>query len=551
LQPTGHRDASFSPYHDEDIFLDFLDDDAQRISVNAVLVFLLHVGLALSLSGSFVVPDLKPPEEPEAVIVEIVTFDPQPEPEITPAPIVIEPAPAPPPTPVPTPQPTPQPQPEPTPEPLPEPIPEPIPEPVPEPEPQPLPEPVLTPPPPEILAQPEAIEPEPLPKPTPEPIPETIIEIFDPIPGSMPEPEPQPIIEIFEPAPPEIIFEPEPLPEPDPIIEFFEPVVDPEPVLEFEPVIIAPELPPTPGIIEAEPLPELFEPLPLPPEIILEPAPIPEPVPIPEFTPEPLIEFDPEPLSAPDIILTAPTILASPDAPETIQEERRAVPQAQSDPFIDLIQRDRDSTLDNPVPSARASGGGNEAPISQGGTVSTPPGGGTQIGRTAPGASGWTLAPQRAGPGEAYEGINLDIRCREEGRTHEDCPEYLKKFRGRDASGRESFDGMAGTGSDRGDRISSSRTMPTRSSLGVIIGDNSINAGGPTTDILDLPEVNFDREFGTTPLETGPPPPGDLDWIVAEPTVPETDLTIRTPPETPEDQENNNLDWILNQTPDE
>ena len=112
----------------------------------------------------------------------------------------------------------------------------------------------------------------------------------------------------------------------------------------------------------------------------------------------------------PEIIPTAPVVLASPDAPETRAEERRAVPQEQSDPFIDLIKRDRDTPL---------TGGGNEGPV---GSVANPPGGGTVIGRTNPGTGGWTLAPQPAGPGKAYEGLNLDIRCREQGRTHADCP---------------------------------------------------------------------------------------------------------------------------------
>ena len=81
MQPANPRDASFSPYHDEDRLSDFLDDDAQRLAANAAVVFLVHLGLVLSLSGSFIVPDLKPPPPPEAVTVEIVTFDPEPEPE--------------------------------------------------------------------------------------------------------------------------------------------------------------------------------------------------------------------------------------------------------------------------------------------------------------------------------------------------------------------------------------------------------------------------------------------------------------------------------------
>lgn len=545
MQPTGPRDASFSPYHDEDRLSDFLDDDAQRISANAAIVFFVHLGLVLSLSGNFIVPDLKPPPPPEAVTVEIVTFEPQPEPEPepAPAPVIIETRPTPPPpAPVPKPQPKPQPRPEPTPPP-----PQPIPEIRPEPEPEPEPEPIITPPPPpEILAQPETIEPNPLPEPEPlpqpepipEPEPEPIIELFDPLPEPIPAPEPEPIIEFFEPVP-----EPDPEPIEDPIIEIFEPEPLPEPEAVEEMPIIEPELPPTPGVIEAEPLPELIEPEPLPPEISLEP--------LPDLQPEPEPEPAPIPDAAPDLILTAPTVLASPEAPETRQEEIRAVPQEQSDPFIDLIKRDRDSSLDDPNVSPPR-GGGNEGPISQGGSVTAPPGGGTPIGRRNPGAGGWTLAPQPRGASKAYQGINLDIRCREEGRTHADCPEYLEKFRGRDRTGRESFDGMAGTGTDRGERITGSRSIPSRSALGVNIGDPSVNSGGPSTNALDFQDTNFDREFLRTPLNNGPRPPGLIDRLTPSgPTNVDNSWTLKAPPTDAETEADDSLDWVLDKLPED
>ena len=90
----GHKNTSFSPYHDEDRLIDFLDDDAQRYSINLALVFFVHIGLALALSANFVVPDLLPPPEPDSVTVQIVTFDPtQPEPEVEaePEPVIVEP----------------------------------------------------------------------------------------------------------------------------------------------------------------------------------------------------------------------------------------------------------------------------------------------------------------------------------------------------------------------------------------------------------------------------------------------------------------------------
>jgi len=245
---------------------------------------------------------------------------------------------------------------------------------------------------------------------------------------------------------------------------------------------------------------------------------------------------------APDLIITAPTVLASPEAPDSREEEIRAVPQEQSDP----------SSLNDPVITPPR-GGGNEGPISQGGSTATPPGGGTQIGRTAPGAGGWTLAPQRDGPGKAYEGLNLDIRCREEGRTHEDCPEYLRQNRGRDRSGRESFDGHAGTGSDRGDRISSSRTIPSRSEIGLNIGDNSINAGGPSTGPLDFSDQNFDREFLNKRIVTEQPERGLLGISGAADSSPrQKDWTVNTQPTDtqPNEETDDSVDWLLKKTPE-
>jgi len=568
LHPTGQKDASFSPYHDEDRLFDFLDDDAQRHASTAIIVFLVHVGLVLSLSGSFIVPDLKPPPEPEAVTIEIVTFEPEPEPEETPEPIIVEPTLAPPPpTAIPKPQP-PKPQPEPTPQPRPEPTPPPPPEP--EPGPEPLPEPVFTPPPPppEILAQPEPIAPDPLPEPLqiPEPLPEPVIEIFEPVPEPILEPEPEPSLELFDPLPlpePEPLLEPEPelqlepLPDPildpAPIIEIYErePLPEPEPEPDFEPVIIDLDLAPTPGIIRAEPLPEIIEPEPLPPQIIVEPDPSPEPEIEPE--PEPLQEPEFDPLPELDLIITAPTVLASPDAPETRAEERRAVPQEQSDPFLDLLKKDRDSTLDEPIASRPpARGGGNEGAISLGGSVNAPPGGGTQIGRSSPGAGSWSLGPQPTAPGNGYESLNLDIRCREEGRTHEDCPEYINRNRGRDRTGRESFDGHAGTGTDRGDRISASRRIPTRGEIAPNIGDPSVNSGGPSTGALDFQDTNFDREFLGTPLNNDPKPPGLIKRLTQpETNIPDNDWTLTPPPETPSDDNEETIDWVLNPDPKE
>ncbi len=543
MHPTGPRNASFSPYHDDDRLSDFLDDDALRVTSNAAVVFAIHVGIIFAMSGNFIVPDLKPPPPPKAVTVEIITYDPTPEPEPEPEPVVVEIKPtAPPPAAVPAPRPQPEPQPIVEPKPTPPPPP-----PIVEPEP----EPVFTPPPPppEILFQPEPEpldpvvpvpppEPIPLPEPLPEPEAQPIIEFFEPIPE--PQPIPEPIIEFYEPLP-EPIIEPDLIPEP--IIEFYDPIVEPE--LDLEPLTVLPELPPTSGVIEADPLPEIIEPELLPPEIIIEFEPIVvlEPTILPE--PEPIT---PEPKAEPEVIPLAPTVLASPEAPESREEEIRAVPQEQSDPFLDLLKKDIDSTLDDPIVTPPR-GGGNQGAVNLGGTQ--PPSGGTRIGRTNPGAGGWSLGPQTTGPSEAYKGINLDIRCREEGRTHEDCPQYVPKNRGRSTDGSESFEGMAGTGSDRGDGISSSRTLPSRSSLGLPIGDNSINSGGPSTSAMDFQDQNFDREFVNKTLNLGPKPKGLLDVLGPNDAPPPVnDWTLNNTPAETEETNDDSRDWVLDKLPE-
>ncbi len=497
----------FSPYLDDNPLLDLLDDDAQRMASIIAGALFVHVALFFVLSANFIVPDLLP-DEPDIVPVQIVTYqEPAPEPEIVPepAPEIIQPA-----VPAPAIAPRPKPVPQPVPQPIPEPIPEAVTPPPPPPEPEPEPEPVVTPPPPpEVLSQP-VVEPEPEPVPEPDPIPEPepepapipkpVIEIFEPV----PEPEPEPIVEP-EPLPPIIeIFEPEPIPEPEPepepipepVIEIFEPEPVPEPEL---PPLVLPEpaeLPPAPGIITPEPLPEILpEPLPLPdvePEIIPEPEPVP-PAPEPE----------------PEFITVAPTILASPEAPETSDEADRAVTEEEADPFLDLLKREQPLGPNNPgtvQPRSPLAG-----PTTGGGNIGVPPTTGTR--REGPGTGGWTLAPGSWGnsPGAGYEGINLDMRCREAGKTHLECPEFLKTFQGRDANGLESTRLHIPRGTDRGPGGIGGRMTSTRASNAQIaggsdpwklgIGNNSVNAGGPSTTILDDgPEVDFSREFLSNPV---------------------------------------------------
>lgn len=505
---------SFSPYLDPEPIADFFDDIASRQTMAIALAFIVHIGLFFTLQSKFIPPVLPP--EPEVIEIQIISFEPTPPIEPEPQPVLRPavpsqaqaPSPKPKPTPTPRPrlepEPIPEPEPEPIPLPIPTPIPEPLPEPIPEPEPvsepEPIPEPVT-----ELLTsetiepEPEVIvqaEPEPTPEPLPEPRPEPVVEIFEPL----PEPAPQPTIEIFEPIPeptpepaPTIeIYEPEPLPEPEPmpepepepapIIEIFEPIPNPEP--EIEPL---PDLPPAP-VISEEPvsgaatedtIPEEPEPIaPLVQDNIIEP----EIVEAPIITPEPEPTLEPEIIEPeePVIITTAPTILASPDAPTTQTEEQTAVPQSQASPLEIILQSQTPSGGRPATPSPR--GGGNTANIPIGGGA---PNGGTR--RANPGATGWTLDPSAYGngAGAGYKGMTLDIKCRESKRTHEDCPEYISKHQGRDANGYEGF----GAHAPRGTSITAN--TPSRSvqsmSQGMVGagGWSEDNSGGPSTSIMD------------------------------------------------------------------
>ena len=484
----------FSPYRDPEPLNEFYEDFSRRGMTSLIMAVLVHVALILVLQPNFVFPEYEEEETPETISIDIISFeDLQPEPEPSPEPI---PAPVTPPAPAIAPQVKPEPVPTPPPPPQPEPIPEPIPQPIPEPEPLPEPEPepqIVTPP--EILRQ-EIIDP--VEQPYIEPIPDPIQPI-----------EPEPVIQ------PEPVFEPIPEPIPEPIIEpVIEPIIEYEPISEpvYEPIaepIIQPEFEPQPVYPDAEiiqepllnPVQDITEPLPGTLDPIIEPiAPdiIPPPVQqdiieiepvIPEPAEPEIIETEIiDPVEDLPIITTAPTVLASPDAPTSLDELERAVPQSQADQMLDPLQRP-------------ASGGGN--PIISGPTYGgggTPPSGGTR--RNSPGAGwgGWTLDPSALGGGQSEgwgDGISMDMRCREDDRTHEDCPEYINKFEGRNAAGFETFGAHSTSGIQSTTRARAGR--PVQQVIGgsndiwsgAAIGDNSVNGGNPGTSILD--EADFGR----------------------------------------------------------
>lgn len=541
----------FSPYLDDDPWVDFFDDLAQRGTTIVATVLAVHVALFFVMSTNFVVPDLKE-EEPDPIPVQIIAFeDLQPEP----APEVIDIAPI-----TPPPPPRVKPRPEPTPQPVPPPPPPPVEEVVIEREP----EPIAAPLPPDILVNetpaesentiPEFTPPEPVVEPVieppivPEPIPQPIIEIFEPEP--LPDPIPEPILEpVIEPAPQyEIeIFEPNPIPVPEP-----ESIIEPEPIPEFDPF-------------------EGVEDMPLPEVITVAPLFTPEPAddnPFPEFTPppEPVIEprveptpptteiiVEPEIESAP-IITTAPTILASPDAPSTSDEVEKAVPQEQAAPVNDFLfnpktrfptpPAPRGGTQRPNAPSSDGSGSNSGAISLDGG--SGIPGGGTQRASTQPGGSstGWAVAPQggSGGFGEGGKGLMLDIRCREAKRTHANCPEYLAKFKGRNAAGYESFGAHSnGTvaGSTRGARAGTYNNPGVgggRDPWALGPGSNSVNAGGPSSTVIE--DADFGREFLGTNLGDGSQSQRMRD-LLKQPTKPWDGGVIKLPEAPDEDDDDN------------
>ena len=496
--PFGLPKLSFSPYRDAHRLLDWLEDGANRWSGVVVAALLLHIALFFALLPETVVPDRM--EEPEALSVEIITIAPEPEVEAPPiedvGEEVVVPVAPPAPRPSPTPPPPPQPEPEPAPPPPPPP---PEPEPLPEPEPF-----VPPPPPPEILVQEVPTpEPEPLPLPVPELLPE-------PVPPPLPEPlPPEPLPPPPEPLPPE----PEYLPD-DIMLPTREDLLPSEP----EPEPIAEPLPPVPEV-----LPDSIV-LPTPEELLP-----PEPEPAPVVVPEPELEVLPddivlpsrddllppaeEPAPAePEVITTAPTILASPDAPTTQEEADRAVSEEEAAPLSDLITGRRPS-------GAPAIG---LPPANQGGTR-----------RGSPGAGGWQLAaPSTQSPGAGYDGLVLDIDCRRPDRTHEDCPEYVRGPSGRNAAGYEAFTqgrhGGDGNGGGIGGTVSAGSGIGAGGdgiwqAGGGAIGSNSINAGGPSTTVLD--DTDFSKEFLNNPIQIGEPS-GRVRDLVLDPQEDEDDWAL-------------------------
>lgn len=520
---------SFSPYLDPAPFFDALEDKRGAFAAGSAL--LLHTIFFITLSMTVLLP---PPKilEPEVIPIRIVMAqaeDPAPaQPSPEPEPAKVTPA-----APTPRPRPTPKPQTAPPPPPVQAQLPEPLPEIIETPQPIPA-------PPPPVLADAAPAEPdesavsEPLVSDEVRAAAVAALQERLEAQNRPVEPEPLPIVE----APPEIIQEviPEIVPEivPEIIPEIIpeivlDPIVEPEPFLEPEPYVPETPVEPEPQIEIVEPAPE---PLPETPDFVVD-APLPETEIIPDAAPGAIIDtpvFEPEPLPVtpdpivepeidtpvetapdlePEIIDTAPVITAAPPkvladtaAPETAAEKERAVDKSQA------------STGETPSQPSGGGGrtyttptfGGGGGPVPSG----VPPASGAPS-RPALGAGGWSLSPSTPGdaPTGGLGGVSLDMRCRDLNKTHEDCPEYVRKNQGRSADGTEGFGAHSIAGSGRGAPRQTRQVGGENNQLGYDFSQH--NNGGPSTTVLD--DADFGRTFRSNPIVVGRPQ-GDLQGFI-------------------------------------
>ncbi|MEE9272904.1 MAG: hypothetical protein V3U57_06530 [Robiginitomaculum sp.] len=519
---------TFSPYLDDEPIASFFDDLGMRSGLSIFIALALNLGVLWILQAQVKAPnplqahhivtrlmksglnfELPDPQMSRTVDVQIVTMpEPEPKPIVEAKKLLPKPKPKSRQKPKSKPKPKLKPQPQPKPKAIPET--------------EPVPDAVILPP--EIIAQP-ALEPK-ISQP---------VRIIEPEP--VPEPEPEPEIIIYEPAPDPIVepvIEPEPISEPIP-----EPIIEalPEPLPLREPLVIEPEPEPLPDlVIEPEPLAIIPRPL---PEMLPTPQPVPQPVVEPAAESiKPEIIKPTMPVSEPAIITTAPIILASPDAPTSEIEQKRAIQQPQAT-VIDPITGRPD-----PPPSSPSGGGGNEGSI--------PIGGGAR--RPNPGAGGkWTLTPGSYGQGSAGgKGIVMDIQCRGLDRTHLDCPEYVQKHTGRAANGYENFAphtplGTSTAHTPRGTALGSQESPSiggSRSTLSAV-DPTSPGSDRPSESVLD--DAGFGRLYRGTDLSLGEPKKRLSDLFSGKPSwMLDGNGTLSPPPPgTKDDEEKQDMGLII------
>lgn len=101
------------------------------------------------------------------------------------------------------------------------------------------------------------------------------------------------------------------------------------------------------------------------------------------------------------------------------------------------------------------------------------------------------------------------MRCRDLNKTHEDCPEYVRKNQGRSADGTEGFGAHSIAGSGRGAPRQTRQVGGENNQLGYDFSQH--NNGGPSTTVLD--DADFGRTFRSNPIVVGRPQ-GDLQGFI-------------------------------------
>ncbi len=135
----------------------------------------------------------------------------------------------------------------------------------------------------------------------------------------------------------------------------------------------------------------------------------------------------------------------------------------------------------------------------------------------------------------------MDIRCRETERTHEDCPEYIRQHRGRDAQGFEGISAHRNTARPAARRPNSARSL----SIG---GVDTTSSAADAAGVLDNAGLSS-RAKSLTGEEPRPnrvrdlfnPQPSAPSWRLNTPgqTLPPS------PPVRPQPADNN---WIIRQS---
>ena len=133
------------------------------------------------------------------------------------------------------------------------------------------------------------------------------------------------------------------------------------------------------------------------------------------------------------------------------------------------------------------------------------------------------------------------MRCREDDRTHLDCPEYIRQQEGRDAQGFEDISAHRNTARPAPPRRNSARSLTVG---GVDTTGNSASTNQALDDAGFSSRVQAQTGEETTPnrlRDVFSQEPETPDWQLGQPG--------QTLPATPSGGSSTNNDWILAPTP--